>query len=186
MMLWCNVDASHLIYLMSFHCHLGSSCVSRRCREMYPKDPKKTSGFRALKKADASASQPWFSRRSVVVSGPRCCCTRCIQCIRCSSIYQCSTNSDSFLGFECGGGLEITTWTALQWCRQRLRPCSAAFWWFAWTQSWWLWWFAQTLWSRHSAGLFQLLGQVLLHIFYIILSCSYCIHIVIYILLISY
>lgn len=183
MMLWCNVDASHLIYLMSFHCHLGSSMLRFAT---LPWDVPKTSGFRALKKADASASQPWFSRRSVVVSGPRCCCTRCIQCIRCSSIYQCSTNSDSFLGFECGGGLEITTWTALQWCRQRLRPCSAAFWWFAWTQSWWLWWFAQTLWSRHSAGLFQLLGQVLLHILSIFIICSYCIHIVIYILLISY
>ena len=91
----------------------------------------------------ASATQPWFLGPSMVV------CLCC--CVECPSFYKCSSVTDSFPGIQCGGGLEITTWLALQRCRQRLRPCSAAFW------CWWLWWPAQTVWSRHSARFFQLL-----------------------------
>lgn len=91
----------------------------------------------------ASATQPWFLGPSMVV------CLCC--CVECPSFYKCSSVADSFPGIQCGGGLEITTWLALQRCRQRLRPCSAAFW------CWWLWWPAQTVWSRHSARFFQLL-----------------------------
>ena len=91
------------------------------------------------------------------------------------------------LASNVGVDLKSRTWTALSMMQTKTPPLQRRLFDGLHGRSpWWLWWFAQTLWSRHSAGLFQLLGQVLLHIFYIILSCSYCIHIVIYILLISY